>query len=417
MDTTTNSFSSLQKRTDANILGVYAKFPVAFVKGSGRYLWDVTGEKYLDFGGGIAVNSLGHAHPRIVETLAKQASQLIHTSNLYYTEPAVRLAERLNALFGAGRCFFTNSGVEANEGLFKLARRFGQESEKFEIITTINSFHGRTLGGIAATGQEKIKAGFNPIIPGFVHVPYNDLPAAASAVNEKTAAILIEGVQGEGGILPATPEYLLGLRKLCDQKGILLFMDAVQCGHFRTGRFQSYERILEGRNEAFLPDAVSYAKSLGGGFPIGGIWVRESLCQLLGHGSHGTTYGGGPLACSVANTVLDVIEEENLAENARSFGEKFKAILNQFIVEFPELLQEVRGFGCILGLEIKEHPSLKDEKLTPAQVLLNRLMKEKLLVIPSGSKVLRFLPPLNTIESEMNEAAEILKIVFQDISK
>jgi acetylornithine aminotransferase/acetylornithine/N-succinyldiaminopimelate aminotransferase len=402
-----NNFQLIKERADQVLLGVYARFPVAFARGRGVEIFDVDGKRYLDFAGGIAVNSLGHAHPRIVETLHSQASALIHISNLYYNEPQVRLAERLIKLFGQGRCFFPNSGAEANEALFKLARKYGGES-RYEILTAVNSFHGRTLAAIAATGQEKVKTGFYPMVPGFRHIPFNDLEAAVAAISPETAAIMIEGIQGEGGITPATPEYLLGLRKLCDERGLLLFVDAVQCGHYRTGRFQSYERILEGVDEQFKPDAVSFAKSLGGGFPIGGVWISDRYHSLFGPGSHGTTFGGSPLACAVANTVLDVIEEERLAENARTRGEELKKRLGSL-----SALREVRGLGCMLGLELEDNSALVHEKLTPAQVVINRLLERGLLAVPSGNQVVRLLPPLNISAAEVEEGVGIITEVLE----
>src|SRR5206468_748087 len=280
------------------------------------------------------VNVLGHA--ALAKVLARQADILVHCSNLYYSEPQGLLAKRLVELVGTeGKCFFCNSGGEANEALFKLARKFG--NGRYEILTFQGSFHGRTLAGISATGQDKIKKGFEPMVTGFRQVPYNDLDAMRAAISPATAAILIEGVQGEGGVTPATPEYLLGLRALCDEKRLLLFMDGVQCGHFRTGRFQSFQRILEAAGQAsrlsqtsdgengdrrdacptFLPDGISMAKSLGGGFPMGAFWVRAPYADLLGAGTHGTTFGGSPLACAVGLKVLEVIERERLEVNAR----------------------------------------------------------------------------------------------------
>src|SRR6266481_6200260 len=240
-----NDVAAVQALFQQHVIPSYGRFDIVLSHGSGSYVYDVTGKRYLDLGGGIAVNALGHAHPAITEALAEQSRKLIHASNFYYHEPQGRLAQGLSRLIGSGKCFFSNSGVEANEGLFKLARKFGHEDGRFEIITTINSFHGRTLAAIAATGQEKVKKGFEPMVPGFRHVPYNDLAAMRAAISPATAAILIEGIQGEGGVTPATPEYLLGLRQLCDEKKLLLLMDGVQCGHFRTGRFQSFQRILE----------------------------------------------------------------------------------------------------------------------------------------------------------------------------
>src|SRR6185369_6044359 len=268
-----NDAAAVMSLYQKNVIPSYARFDLALSHGAGSYVYDVTGKRYLDLGGGIAVCGLGHAHAEITEALIKQSQKLVHVSNLYYNEPQGRLAQALVQLIGPGKVFFCNSGAEANEGLFKVARKFGHEEGRFEIITALNSFHGRTLAGIAATGQEKVKKGFQPMTPGFRHVPFNDLNAMRNALSPATAAILIEGVQGEGGITPATSEYLLGLRELCNEKKLLLLMDEVQCGHFRTGRFQSFQRILENSNlsakeanssdatspAAFLPDAVSMA--------------------------------------------------------------------------------------------------------------------------------------------------------------
>ena len=240
-----NDYESIRELFAKNVVPSYGRFDLALSHGSGSYVFDVAGKRYLDLGSGIAVCCLGHAHPAITEALVEQSKKLIHVSNLYFTEPQGRLAAEIVKRIGAGKCFFANSGAEANEGLFKLARKFGHDEGRFEILTAMNSFHGRTLAGIAATGQDKVKKGFEPMTPGFRHIPFNDLEAARKAISPATVAILIEGVQGEGGVTPATPEYLLGLRQLCDEKKLLLLMDGVQCGYFRTGKFQSFQRILE----------------------------------------------------------------------------------------------------------------------------------------------------------------------------
>src|SRR5581483_465554 len=296
------------------------RFDLVLERGEGSYVWDANGKRYLDLGGGIAVCSLGHANAEIADALNEQARKLVHVSNLYYTEPQGRLAKRIVDLIAPGRVFFCNSGAEANEGLFKLARKVGQDSQRFEIITATNSFHGRTLAGIAATGQEKIKKGFDPPVAGFKHVPFNDLAAMREAITRSTIAMLIEPVQGESGITIATAQYLSGLRALCDQHGLLLLFDEVQAGHFRTGKFQSWQRILEKEDVDLVPDAVAMAKSLGGGFPMGAFWVRERFGEVLSAGSHATTFGGTPLACAVALKIFEVIERDRLAENARSLG-------------------------------------------------------------------------------------------------
>src|SRR3989454_9826658 len=240
-----NDTTLVQELFKQNVIPTYGRFDLALARGSGSCVYDVTGKRYLDLGAGIAVCALGHANREITEALVEQSRRLVHVSNLYYHEPQGRLAQALAGLIGPGKCFFCNSGAEANEGLFKLARRFGHDEGRFEILTTFNSFHGRTLAGIAATGQDKVKKGFEPMVPGFRHVPFNDLEAVRNSLSPATAAILIEGVQGEGGITPATAEYLLGLRRLCDENKLLLLLDEVQCGHFRTGRFQSFQTIVE----------------------------------------------------------------------------------------------------------------------------------------------------------------------------
>jgi acetylornithine aminotransferase/acetylornithine/N-succinyldiaminopimelate aminotransferase len=373
---------------------------LTITRGQGRYAWDDAGRKYLDLGGGVAVNSLGHAHPAIRETLARQADVLIHSSNLYYNEWQGRLAQKLVELTGPGKVFFCNSGAEANEGLIKLARKFGSDTGPYEIITTTNSFHGRTMATLSATGQDKIKQGFAPLLPGFVHVPYNDLAAVEAAITPQTVAVQIEGIQGEGGVFVATPEYLLGLRALTRKHNLLLLWDGVQCGYFRTGRWQSYERILEGvaGGEDFRPDAIAMAKSLGAGFPMGAVWIREPYQNVFTPGSHGTTYGGAPLACSVALTVLDVAEREKLMENVRARGEQLIAGLRKLVG--TRGIAEVRGFGGLVGLVMEsEEPGPVVARLTAAGLIL----------IPAANKTVRFLPPLNVTAEEIAEALRIVE--------
>jgi len=408
-----NDVAAVQSLFQQNVVPSYGRFDIVLSHGAGSYLYDVTGKRYLDLGGGIAVSSLGHAHPAIVEALAEQARKVIHSSNFYYHESQGRLAQSLVNLIGPGKCFFGNSGVEANEGLFKLARKFGHDEGRFEILTTINSFHGRTLAGIAATGQDKVKKGFEPMVPGFRQVPYNDLDAMTAALSPATVAIMVEGVQGEGGVTPATPEYLLGLRRLCNEKKLLLFMDGVQCGHFRTGRFQSFQRILEGIPNSFLPDGISMAKSLGGGFPIGAFWVRAPYADLLSAGTHGTTFGGSPLACSVSLSILQVIQRENLAENARRVGEYFKNGLLELRERYPAVVQNVRGLGLMIGLELTPNISMLPGESTKTQAtrFANLLHSAGLLAIPAGTQILRFLPPLNLRQAEAEEGLKIIESV------
>jgi acetylornithine/N-succinyldiaminopimelate aminotransferase len=411
-----NDVAAVQALFQQNVVPTYGRFDIVLSHGSGSYLYDITGRRYLDLGSGIAVTALGHAHPAITEALVEQSRKLIHVSNLYYQEPQGRLAQALVSLIAPGKCFFCNSGAEANEGLFKLARKFGHDEGRFEILTTLNSFHGRTLAGIAATGQDKVKKGFEPMMPGFRQVPYNDLEAMRAALSPATAAIMIEGIQGEGGVTPASVEYLLGLRRLCDEKKLLLLMDSVQCGHFRTGRFQSFQRLLEGvpGGETFLPDGISMAKSLGGGFPIGAFWVRAPYADLLGAGTHGTTYGGSPLACAVALKILDVIQREKLGDNARQIGAFLRHGLKEMANKYPTVIQSVRGVGLMLGIELAPNvPNLPGDSSKPQSIrFANLLHAAGLLAIPAGANVMRFLPPLNLRQGEAEEGLGIVESVI-----
>jgi acetylornithine aminotransferase/acetylornithine/N-succinyldiaminopimelate aminotransferase len=414
-----NQFESVKGLFAQHVVPSYARFDLAFTRGEGSYVWDVAGRRYLDLGAGIAVCCLGHAHPEITDALAQQSRQLVHVSNLYYHEPQGRLAAALARRLGPGKVFFSNSGAEANEGLYKLARKFGHDEGRFEILTAFNSFHGRTLAGIAATGQEKVKKGFGPAVAGFRHVPFNDLAAVREALSPATVAILIEGVQGEGGITPATPEFLLGLRALCDEQRLLLLMDGVQCGHFRTGRFQSFQRILEGvaGGERFLPDGVSMAKSLGGGFPIGAFWVRQPHADLLGPGAHASTFGGTPLGCAVALRVLEVIERDDLAGNARQLGEFLKTELLRLAQEFPTVIAGVRGLGLMIGVELATAiPALSGNGKAPSLQVVQRLHEAGVLTIPSGTNVIRLLPPLNLTRAQAEEALAALRQVVQGLA-
>jgi acetylornithine aminotransferase/acetylornithine/N-succinyldiaminopimelate aminotransferase len=407
-----NDVAAVQALFQKNVVPCYSRFDLAFSHGAGSYLWDITGKRYLDLGAGIAVCCLGHANPEITEALVEQSRRLVHVSNLYYHEPQGRLAQALVNLLGPGKCFFCNSGAEANEGLFKLARKFGHDEGRFEIITTFNSFHGRTLAGIAATGQEKVKKGFEPMVPGFRHVPYNDLEAMRASISPATAAILIEGIQGEGGITPATPEYLLGLRRLCDEKKLLLLIDSVQCGHFRSGRFQSYQRILEAvpGGEQFIPDGISMAKSLGGGFPIGAFWVREPFADLLSAGTHATTFGGTPLGCAVALKILEVIEREQLAQNARTVGDYLKTELLNLAQRYPGVIKSVRGLGLMIGIELEPNiRAFANQEKTPAIGFVNQLHAAGVITIPSGQHVTRLLPPLNLRRAEAEEGLKLIE--------
>src|SRR5579862_454579 len=410
-----NDYESVRELFTKNVVPSYGRFDLVLSHGAGSYVFDVAGKRYLDLGGGIAVCCLGHAHPAITEALVEQSRKLIHVSNLYFTEPQGRLAAEIVRRIGAGKCFFSNSGAEANEGLFKVARKFGHNEGRFEILTATNSFHGRTLAGIAATGQEKVKKGFEPMTPGFRHVPYNDLAAVRNAISPATVAVLIEGTQGEGGLTAASPEYLMGLRKLCDEKKMLLLMDGVQDGYFRTGRFQSFQRILENANNgaAFCPDGISMAKSMGGGFPIGAFWVREPYADLLGPGTHASTFGGTPLGCAVALKVLEVVRQEKLADNARSIGEFLRNGLQSLARKYPTVIHEVRGVGLIIGIELSANITKLsgDTSKTQALRFVNLLHAAGMLTIPAGAQVIRLLPALNLRQSEAEEGLKIIESV------
>jgi acetylornithine/N-succinyldiaminopimelate aminotransferase len=402
---------------DQYVVPSYARFNLVLDRGEGSFVWDVNGQCYLDFGGGIAVCALGHGNPEITEALVDQSKKLIHVSNLYYTEPQARLAKRIVDLIAPGRVFFCNSGAEANEGLFKLARKFGHDEGRYEIITAVDSFHGRTLAGIAATGQEKVKNGFEPMVPGFKQVPFNDLEAMRAAITRSTAAILIEAIQGESGVTIATREYLVGLRKLCDERNLLLLLDEVQAGQFRTGKFHSWQRILVDGTTHFLPDAISMAKGLGGGFPIGAFWVQEKFADLLSPGTHASTFGGTPLACAVALRVLDVIERENLAVNAQRIGNFLIDRLRRMRGKYPHILRDARGLGLMIAIEFEPKlPAFSREKKSPAIQLVNRLHEKNVLTVPAATSVIRLLPPLNLSESEADEGLQAIENVVEELN-
>jgi acetylornithine aminotransferase/acetylornithine/N-succinyldiaminopimelate aminotransferase len=419
--------TNIREMFDQYVIPSYARFDLVLERGDGSYVWDVDGKRYLDLGGGIAVCCLGHAHPEVAAALEQQARKLIHVSNLYYNELQGRLAARLVGLIGAGRVFFGNSGAEANEGLFKFARKFGHDSGRYEIITTHESFHGRTLAGIAATGQEKVKKGFDPAVAGFKHVPFNDIDAMRAAITDATAAILIEPVQGESGITIAKAEYLLGLRELCDEHNLLLLFDEVQSGHFRTGKFHAWQRILEhnsmrqGTNLTgltgqvsdpemvdCLPDGVSMAKSLGGGFPIGAFWVREQFSDVLAAGTHASTFGGTPLACAVALRIMEVIERQDLAENARTLGEFILNELRALQKQHPKIVREVRGLGMMIGIEFQPEFRAVD--------VVKKLHERGVLTVPAASSVIRLLPPLNLSRDEAKDGLRAIESLVVDLA-
>jgi acetylornithine/N-succinyldiaminopimelate aminotransferase len=410
------------------VMPTYGRFDLALTRGEGSHVWDESGKKYLDFGAGIAVCSLGHAHPAVTKAISDQAAKLIHISNLYLNRPQGELAAKIVGLVGlGGKVFFCNSGAEANEGLYKLARKFGAPTGRYGIITFSNSFHGRTLGGISATGQEKVKVGFAPLVEGFTHVPFNDLAAVEAAITPTTAAILLEPIQGEGGINPATAEFLKGLRALCDRHNLLLLFDEIQCGLGRTGNWCAWRTIVPEGGE---PDGVSWAKGIANGYPLGAFWVGEklagadsdgnergALCNLLGPGTHGTTYGGSPLCSTVGLTVLSTIEQEGLLENARAMGVYLKtsleALMHTCLCNGLPAIRQVKGVGLMIGIELNDLPPVEGNADLPALRMTKELMAAGMLVIPSGERTIRLLPPLNISKAEADEALALLTKALQ----
>ena len=405
----------IMKRFKQFVAPTYGRFPITLDRGEGAYVWDTDGKRYLDLGGGIAVNCLGHANAEIAQALAEQSAKLMHCTNFYHFEGQAQLAEGLAERLGQGRVFFGNSGAEASEVMLKLARRLGQAEGRFEIITAENSFHGRTMAGISASGQKKLKDGFAPLLEGFAHVPYNDIDAVHSAITPATVAVMIEGIQGEGGIRPASAEYLLGLRALCDERNLLLLWDGVQCGHFRTGSFQSFQAILGDQTGDFLPDAVGMAKALGGGFPMGAVWISEKHADVLGPGTHGSTFGGNPLACAVANKILEVIDRDGLAANARALGQFFLDELARLREKYPTAIREVRGLGLMIGIEMGGGFGSFDNSKPAAVQWVFALHEAGLLTIPAGSSVIRFLPPLNLTQEEAQAGLDLFEQTIQKV--
>lgn len=405
--------SQLSQDYSQFVVPTYARFDLDIDRGEGCYVWDYSGRKFLDFGAGIAVCSLGHAHPEVAAAVSAQAAKLVHTSNLYRTSPQACLAKRLVEVTGEGKVFFCNSGAEANEGLIKLARRFGSATNRSGILTFTGSFHGRTMACISATGQDKVKKDFGPLLEGFRHLPFGDLEAVRKAVDPTTVAILVEPIQGEGGIHPASAEFLRGLRALCDESGMLLLFDEVQCGLGRTGDWCGWHSIAAG----VQPDGVSWAKGIANGFPLGAFWVsskaaddRGALCDLLGAGSHGTTYGGNPVSCAAGFKVLEIIERDNLLCSALELGNVLATALRA--IPSP-LIKEVRAVGLMIGVQLAN--DFPKTSRSPALEVVTRAMSLGLLVIPAGDSVVRFLPPLNVKRKEIEEAAAKFSETLQNL--
>jgi len=379
------------------LMPVYPRCDVRPVRGEGCYLIGERGERYLDFASGIAVNLLGHGHPRLVKAIADQAATLMHTSNLYGMPLGEKFAQRLVDTTFADTVFFTNSGAEAVECAIKTARRYhyvNGQAHRHKIISFDNAFHGRTLGTISATGQPKMRDGFEPLLPGFTVVPFNDLAAATAAVDDDTAGFLVETVQGEGGVTPATQEFLSGLRKLCDEQGLLLILDEVQCGYARTGTFFAHEQY------GVVPDIMAVAKGIGAGFPLGACLATEEAAKGMVFGTHGSTYGGNPLAMAVGMAVLDEVLGEGFLDHVQAMGARLRSALEQLIPNH-DMFEDVRGLGLMLGVKLKDD--------FDARAFVAHLRDDHgLLTVSAGQNVVRILPPLVIEESHVAECVERL---------
>lgn len=395
-----NEIIEMDKKYYMNTFG--DRTPVCFQYGKGMNLWDTQGNKYYDFLAGIAVNVLGHSHPKLVSALKDQVEKFIHCSSLYYIEPQAKLAKVLVENSCADRVFFANSGAEANEGAIKLARLYYKKKgfeDRFEIITLENSFHGRTLATIAATGQDKYQKPFSPLTPKFLKVPMNNLPALEKEINLSTCAIMLEPIQGESGVNATTYEYMQGVRKLCDEKNILLIFDEVQCGLGRTGKMFGYQHY------GVEPDIFTLAKALGGGFPIGALCAKEFVAQAFEPGDHGSTFGGNPLACVAGLAVMDVILNEKLVDNACEMGSYFFEKLSQLAVKHS-IITEIRNKGLLIGVQLS---------VAKAKEIKDMCFKKGYLIGNVGANILRLAPPLIINETDIDEMISALDSVLESI--
>jgi acetylornithine/N-succinyldiaminopimelate aminotransferase len=392
-------------RASDAVMGTYARQDIVFVRGEGAWLTDASGSLYLDFGSGVAVNSLGHAHPRLVAALKEQAEKLWHTSNLYRVEGQERVAERLTEITFADRVFFCNSGAEACEGAIKLARRYHFVSgrpERNRIITFKGAFHGRTLATLAAGGNEKYLEGFGPDMGGFECLAFGDHAALETAIGPETAAIMIEPIQGEGGVRTVPAQCLVGLRALCDKHGLLLIFDEVQCGVGRTGKLFAHEWA------GITPDIMAVAKGLGGGFPVGAILATADAAKGMTPGTHGSTFGGNPLAMAVAGTVLDVVTEPGFLDDVMMKALRLKQGMARLKDQFPQIVEDVRGVGLLAGIKLKAGTAPAD--------LVQAALAEKLLLVAAGDNTVRVLPPLNVADDEISNGIERLAKALQRVA-
>lgn len=392
---------TLMMLSEKYVAHTYARYPVLLVRGKGTRVWDLEGEEYLDFVSGLGVCSLGHCHPKVIKAIQDQAEKLIHVSNLYYIEPQIQLASLLCKHSFADKVFFCNSGAEANEGAFKLARKYAKEKmgkDRYEIITMERSFHGRTLATLTATGQEKFHKGYEPLMPGFKYVPFNNLGAVKKGIGSKTCAVMLEPIQGEGGVNCSSEGYLRALREVCDEKGLLLIFDEVQVGMGRTGKLFAYE------HDGVEPDMLTLAKSLAGGVPIGALLIRKGIAESFNPGDHASTFGGNPLATAAGVAALTAMLEEGMLENCQKIGDYFLSQLEEIKIKFP-FVKEVRGKGLILGMELKIDGSS----------IVKEMLRKKILINCTMGNVLRFLPPLVATKEEVDHVVKALEEVFQGL--
>ena len=386
------------KLYDDYVMKTYTRVPLVFEKAKGTTVYDIDGKRYLDFFPGWAVSGIGHCHPTVVKRVQEQAKKLMHVSNNYYSKIQGDLAKKIIEHAFPGKVFFANSGAEANEGAVKLARKYGHKNGKFEIITTTQSFHGRTLGMIAATGQDKVKLGFEPLPQGFIHVPFGDIEALKNAVNEKTAGIMFELIQCEGGINIATKEYVKNVRELCDEKDIVLIFDEVQTGMGRTGRMFCYQ------NYDIAPDVMTLAKALGGGVPIGAFLASSKVEEVLTPGSHASTFGGSPIVCAAALGVFEAIEKEKLLDNTLKMS-KYLMDKLEVLKEKHKIIKGTRGLALTIGVELT----------IDGTVIYENCLKEGLLINCTQGNVLRIMPPLNVTRGEIDKTIAILDKVFKNL--
>ena len=387
---------------DKVIAKTYKRFPIVITKGKGCSLWDTEGKKYIDFVSGIAVCNLGHAHPKISEALSRQADILLHVSNLYYTEPQIELASLLTKNSFADRVFFCNSGAEANEAAIKLVRKYFKdkgEKERYRIVTMEKSFHGRTMATLSATGQDKIKKGFEPLLEGFDHIPFNDIDALRKSIGPSTCAVLLEPIQGEGGVRCPGPDYLKAVRRLCDETGVLLIFDEIQTGMGRTGKLFAYEHF------GIEPDIMTLAKALANGLPIGAMLAREEVAEAFGHGAHASTFGGTPIVTAASIQVVKVLLEENLIHHCAKMGAYFKERLSGLKAKHESIV-DVRGMGLLLGMKLK----------IEGDTIVNSCMEKGFLINCIQGNILRFIPPLIIEKEEIDALMVCLDEIFLNLA-